>query len=36
MASRSHDDIAKQLEKALQTPYNRGKGVDFKKKGISK
>lgn len=31
MAPKSHDKIAEQLQKALNTPYNRGKGVDFQK-----
>jgi len=34
MSPKSHDQIAKKLEKALGIPYNRGKGPDFKKKGI--
>lgn len=32
--SKSHEQIAKQLEKTLKTPYNRGKGPDFKKRGV--
>ncbi len=35
MPPQSHDKIAEELEKALGTPYNRGEGVDFKKKGMA-
>lgn len=31
--AKSHEQIAKQLEKALKIPYNRGEGPDFKKGG---
>ena len=31
--SKSHEQIAKQLEKVLKIPYNPGKGPDFKKGG---
>jgi len=30
---KSHEQIAKQLEKALKIPYNPSKGPDFKKGG---
>jgi len=35
MSPKSHDEIAEELAKALKTTYNRGKGVDIKKKGIA-
>lgn len=31
---KSHDQIADQFEDATKTPYNRGKGADFKGKGF--
>lgn len=31
--AKSHEQIAKQLEKALNIPYNRSEGPDFKKGG---
>ncbi len=34
MPPKSHDQIAEELAKALGTTYNRGKGVDIKKRGI--
>ncbi len=34
MSPKSHDKIAEELAKALETTYNRGKGVDIKKRGI--
>lgn len=33
MTPKSHDTIAKQLEKELKIPYNPSKGPDFKKGG---
>lgn len=35
MSPKSHDHIAEELAKALKTTYNRGKGVDIKKRGIA-
>ncbi len=35
MSPKSHDTLAKELEKAIEIPYNPGKGVDFKGKGIA-
>ena len=35
MTPKSHDQIAEELAKALKTTYNRGKGVDIKKRGIA-
>lgn len=35
MTPKSHDAIAEELAKALKTTYNRGKGVDIKKRGIA-
>ena len=35
MTPKSHDQIAEELAKALKTIYNRGKGVDIKKRGIA-
>jgi len=34
MAPKSHDKLAEELEKASGISYNRGEGVDFKKRGI--
>jgi len=35
MPAKSHDELAEELAKSLGTNYNRGKGVDIKKKGIA-
>lgn len=35
MTPKSHDQIAEELAKALNTTYNRGKGVDIKKRGLA-